>query len=56
MKKAAKKLWTWILSGLALMLGVSSCFRIPSPKVYGPPPPENVTDSTTNTVNEIEEE
>lgn len=38
MKKAIKKFWVWILSGLALILGANSCFRFPTAKVYGPPP------------------
>ena len=37
MRKAGKRIWIRILSGLALILGVSSCFLITNPKVYGPP-------------------
>lgn len=64
MKKLPRRIWTRILTGLALILGVSSCIGIHTPKLYGPPPaelygpptPEMEVDSTTNTVNEIEEE
>ena len=60
MKKATKKLWGWILTGLVLAFGISSCIHIPTPKVYGPipevlygpPTPELEVD----TVNEILEE
>lgn len=37
MRMAGRRAWGWILSGVALMLGVSSCFRITNPKIYGPP-------------------
>ena len=47
MKKLPKRLWVWVLSGLATVLGgcclingdVSALYG--PPKVYGPPPPEN---------------
>lgn len=64
MRKAGKRIWFHILSGLALMLGVNSCFGIHSPKLYGPPPAalygppptEMETDTTPDIVNEEVEE
>ena len=61
MKKAGRRVRAWILSGAALILGVSSCFRIPTPKVYGPPtlygppPPTVVSDTLTESDTIIEE-
>ena len=37
MKKATKKIWIWILSGLGLILGGCCLLRWTNPKVYGPP-------------------
>ena len=37
MRKAGRRIWIWILSGLAVLLGAASCFSILNPKVYGPP-------------------
>ncbi|MBO4328160.1 MAG: hypothetical protein J5831_01975 [Bacteroidales bacterium] len=62
MKKGFKRIWIRILSGLALTLGVSSCFGIHSPKLYGPPPAtlygppptEMETDTTPDIINEAE--
>lgn len=49
MKKASRKIWLWILSGLALLMGgLSQCTIFETPKVYGPPP---VTPSDTTTMN-----
>ena len=58
MKKAGKKIWIWILSGVALLMGVA-CHSTKSPatlygppeELYGPPTPEMESDSI---VNEIE--
>ena len=63
MRKAGKRIWIRILSGLALILGVNSCLGIHTPKLYGPPPaelygpptPEMEVDTTPDVVNEIEE-
>lgn len=66
MRKAGRRIWIWILSGLAVLLGAGSCFHIFNPKVYGPPeelygPPapktevDNFPESDT-IVEEIEEE
>ncbi|MBR3711270.1 MAG: hypothetical protein IKM99_09995 [Bacteroidales bacterium] len=56
MKRIPRKIWIWILSGMALLFG-SSCqfFQVHPPcvygppKVYGPPPPmESDTIPTSN--------
>lgn len=39
MKKWPKKIWLWILSGLAIILG--GCFHRANPCVYGPPPEDD---------------
>ncbi|MBR6848154.1 MAG: hypothetical protein IKM74_08500 [Bacteroidales bacterium] len=35
MKKAGKRIWIWILSGMALLFGFNSCEHS---TLYGPPP------------------
>ena len=61
MRKAGRRIWAWILSGVALILGVSSCFCFPTPKVYGPPtlygppPPTVVSDTLTESDTIVEE-
>ena len=49
MKKAGRRVWVWILSGLALILGVAchshrapSCLYGPPEELYGPPSTEKL--------------
>ena len=45
MKRPARKIWIWILSGLGLILGGCFLSHRDAPCVYGPPAPEINTDS-----------
>ena len=66
MKKVGRRVWVWILSGLAVLLGAGSCFHIVNPKVYGPPEElygspspkieADIIPSSDTIVKEIEEE
>ena len=63
MKKAGKRIWIWILSGAALLMGVSCHFNRPPStlygppeELYGPPTPEMEYEQDTIPTQELEEE
>jgi len=45
-----RKIWVGLLAGLALL--TASCFRIQTPRVYGPPPVDDSINSKTMNVSQ----
>ena len=51
MRKAGRRIWIWILSGLAVVFGINCCntaklYGPPQEELYGPPAPKIEADTT----------